>query len=75
MENTNKRLDSRVNAVANINHLSGLIQGVTALIFKFLHMSTGHIADTSGAVGKQGEAWCHLQARRVLRQGVPRCRA
>jgi hypothetical protein len=73
MENTNKRLDSRVNAVAYINHLSGLIQGVSALIFKFLHVLTLHTADFSGTVGKQGEARCHLQEGRVLRQGVPRC--
>jgi hypothetical protein len=37
MENTNKRLDLRVNAVANINHLSGLIQEVNAVLFNFLY--------------------------------------
>jgi hypothetical protein len=37
MENTNKRLDSRVNAVANINHLSGLIQEVNAVLSNFLY--------------------------------------
>ena len=38
MENTNKRLDSRVNAVANINHLSGLIQEIPAFMSDPTHL-------------------------------------
>jgi hypothetical protein len=64
------RLDLQVHAVALLYHLSGLSEEfhstfyVAAVVITIL---------TCNPVGKQGEAWSHLQARRVLCQGVPRC--
>lgn len=69
MHNTILRLDTSVSMLSPINHLSGLIRHQT------MSSSTlrNHICRTelTDYLGRKGEAWCHLQARREVRQGVP----
>ena len=68
------RLDLRVDAVAYINHLSGLNRPRKAMLL----LRFPPLTDTLTSypfIGSKGEAWSHLQACRNLRQGVPRRRA
>jgi hypothetical protein len=68
MHITISRLGLRVGVVV-VNHLSGLIDMHPA----HWHILTTHSARTNLSSGQQGEASGHLQARRVVHQGVPRC--